>query len=476
MDNAYLALIVLIAYFVLLCTVGYFTGRSDSNDDFFRAGKKSPWFVVAFGMIGVNLSGVTYLSVPGTVSKGAFSYMEMICGNVVGYWFMALVLLPLYYRMNLTSIYTYLQDRFGFHSYKTGAGCFLLSRVVGASLRLFLVAVVLHQIIFATFGLPFEFTAALAIALIWVYTYRGGIKTVVWTDTLQTFFLLLALVYFLCVLPSGLDTDFSGAFTQVKESGLAKMFTDWSDFGKNFIAGIFLAIVMNGFDQDMMQKHLTCKDIKSAQKNVFVFSLILPGVVFCFLILGGFLGLVGQQQGLEVAGDQMFLSVVNTLPGNMPFIIFLLGVVAAAYSSADSALASLTTSYCVDIANIESKDQAEQLRLRRRVHIIFSVILFFVVSMFYRIGNNDVVWTLFKAMGYTYGPLLALFSFGILTKRRVNDKLVPYIALACPVISYGINFVALEKGWNFGVAILLLNGALGFVLLWVVSKTSKNPA
>ena len=285
MDKAWLALGILIAYFALLCGVGYLTGKSGSNDDFFRGGKKSPWFVVAFGMIGVNLSGVTYLSVPGTVSKGGFSYMEMICGNVLGYWFMALVLLPLYYRMNLTSIYTYLQERFGFYSYKTGACYFLLSRVVGASLRLFLVAIVLHQIIFANFGLPFEATAAIAIALIWVYTYRGGIKTVVWTDTLQTFFLLLALVYFLCVLPGVLGTDFMGAVEKVNDAGLGKFFASWSGVSKNFVAGIFLAIVMNGFDQDMMQKHLTCKNLRAAQKNVFVFSLILPGVVFCFLIL-----------------------------------------------------------------------------------------------------------------------------------------------------------------------------------------------
>ena len=378
---------------------------------------------------------------------------------------MALVLLPLYYRLNLTSIYTYLEKRFGYYSYKTGAICFLLSRIVGASLRLFLVAVVLHNIIFAQFNLSFEFTAALAVVLIWVYTHRGGIKTIVWTDSLQTFFLILALGYFLYILPSLLGKDFGGAYQQLQEAGLNTFFAKWDGFSKNFVAGIFLAIVMNGLDQDMMQKNLTCSSLKNAQKNIFVFSLVLPGVVFCFLILGGFLSLAGQKAGLKVEGDQMFLSVVETLPGSTAFVIFLLGVVAAAYSSADSALASLTTSYCVDIADIESKPSKQQVKIRQRVHILFSVILFGVVNLFYRIGNNDVVMTLFNAMGYTYGPLLGLFSFGLLSSNRVKDKAVPIMAVVCPVVAYGLNMIC-----DFGVSVLLVNGLLCVLFLMVYSK------
>ena len=478
MNKSLTGLIILFAYFGILCLIGYLTGKKNSNDDFFRAGRRSPWFVVAFGMIGVSLSGVTFLSVSGSVVKNQFSYMELVLGNMVGYWVMALVLLPLYYRLNLTSIYGYLNKRFGRASYRTGAFCFLLSRTVGASLRLFLVAVVLHNLVFkplfSSFELPFAATAFISILLIWLYTYRGGIKTVVWTDTLQTLFLLFALAYFTLTLPGTMGSSFSECLDTARQTGLTQIFSDGGTFLKSFVSGMFLTIVMNGLDQDMMQKNLTCKSLRSSQKNIFSFSVLFVLTSFAFLILGAFLTLYVQEFLPHLEGDKVFPGVIEHLATPGAFIVFILGVVAAAYSSADSALASLTTSYCVDFGNIESKPPDRQVGYRRKIHIAFSIILFLVVCGFYQLGNNDVVWTLFKAMGYTYGPLLGLFAFGLLSKRQVTDKMVPWIAIAGPLFSYALNEFLASKNIHIGLAILLLNGLICFGLCLVCSKRSTE--
>ena len=474
MNNSLTGLIILFAYFGVLCLIGWVTGKKNSNDDFFRAGRRSPWFVVAFGMIGVSLSGVTFLSVSGSVVNSQFSYMEIVLGNMVGYWVMALVLLPLYYKLNLTSIYGYLNERFGVRSYRTGAFCFLISRTVGASLRLFLVAVVLHTLIFKplfpSVELPFAATAFISILLIWVYTFKGGIKTVVWTDTLQTLFLLIALVYFTVMLPGTMGGSFSECFGEAREAGLTQIFSGGGTFLKSFISGIFLTLVMNGLDQDMMQKNLTCKNLSSAQKNMFSFSILFVVTSFAFLVLGALLTLYAQKFVPELKGDKVFPGVVEHLALPGAFIVFILGVVAAAYSSADSALASLTTSYCVDFADIESKPADQQVGYRRKVHIAFSIILFVTVCGFYHIGNNDVVWTLFKAMGYTYGPLLGLFAFGILLKRQINDKMVPWIAIIGPGVSYALNEILSARGVHIGLAILLVNGLICFGLCFIFSS------
>ena len=474
MNKSLTGLLILFVYFGILCLIGTVTGRKNSNDDFFRAGRCSPWFVVAFGMVGVSLSGVTFLSVSGSVVNSHFSYMEIVLGNMVGYWVMALVLLPLYYRLNLTSIYTYLHKRFGIYSYRTGAFCFLLSRTVGASLRLFLVAVVLHNLVFkslfSSFELPFAATAFVSILLIWIYTRKGGIKTVVWTDTLQTLFLLFALVYFMVTLPGTMSSSFFECLGAARHAGLTQVFSGGATFLKSFVSGIFLTLVMNGLDQDMMQKNLTCSSLRSAQKNIFSFSVLFVLASFAFLILGALLTLYVQKFLPHLTGDSVFPGVIEHLATPGAFIVFILGVVAAAYSSADSALASLTTSYCVDFANIDAQPPGRQVGYRRRVHIAFSIILFLVVCGFDQLGNNDVVWTLFKAMGYTYGPLLGLFAFGLLLKRQLNDKVVPWIAVASPLISFALNEFLASKEIHIGLAVLLVNGLICFGLCLLNSK------
>ena len=444
MKPAYIILLI-VAYFSVLILISYLTGKSADNKTFFKANNSSPWYLVAFGMIGASLSGVTFISVPGWVEGQNMSYFQMVLGYVVGYAVIGLVLLPLYYRLNLTSIYTYLEDRFGKYSYKTGASFFLLSRTIGAAFRLFLVANVLQIILFDAYGIPFWVTVSITILLIWLYTFKGGIKTIVWTDTLQTLFMLIAVG--VCIYTISDEMEISNIFSYVAESELSKTFFfddvyAGSYFWKRFLAGAFVAIVMTGLDQDMMQKNLTCRNLKDAQKNMFWFTIVLVIVNFFFLALGVLLTDYAQQNGIDAHKDQLFPIIATK--GNLGLataIFFLLGLIAAAYSSADSALTSLTTSFSIDILEIDKKkDKNEQEKTRKKIHILFSFILIATILVFkYFIADESVIAKIFTFANYTYGPLLGLYAFGLFTKLKVKDKMVPFICLASPFLTFSVN-------------------------------------
>ncbi|MBU2950137.1 sodium:solute symporter [Tamlana agarivorans] len=473
-------LLLIFAYFVVLILISYLTGKEDSNEAFFKANKSAPWYLVAFGMIGASLSGVTFISVPGAVEVKQFGYLQVVFGYFFGYLVIAYVLLPIYYKLNLTSIYTYLRDRFGYVSYKTGAVAFLISRVVGAAFRLFLVAKVLQLLVFDQYGIPFTVTVIITIALIWLYTFKGGIKTIIFTDTLQTLFMLISVVVTIAFLASALDLNsISEIYTNVKESPMSKTFflTDVNDaqyFVKSFLAGMFITITMTGLDQDMMQKNLTCKNLKEAQKNMISFSVILIFVNILFLVLGLLLTQYANQNGITAKKDDLFPSIAM-LPeiGIITSSFFLLGLIAAAYSSADSALTSLTTSFCIDIIELDKKPVAIQKKIRKRTHIFISAILVLVIVLFDSIFKDvSVIWELFKAAGYTYGPLLGLFAFGIFTKSQLKDKYVWIIAIIAPLVSYLINAYSINllNGYQIGFEILIVNGLLTFLGLILIRR------
>ena len=473
-------MLLIASYFVVLILISYFTGKEDSNDAFFKANKSAPWYLVAFGMIGASLSGVTFISVPGAVETKQFGYLQVVFGYFFGYLVIAYVLLPIYYKLNLTSIYTYLRDRFGNVSYKTGSVAFLISRVVGASFRLFLVAKVLQLLIFDQYDIPFTITVIITIALIWLYTFRGGIKTIIFTDTLQTLFMLISVVVTIIFLASALDLNgISEVYTHVKESSMSKTFffgdvNDAQYFIKSFLAGMFITITMTGLDQDMMQKNLTCKNLKEAQKNMVSFSVVLVFVNILFLVLGLMLTQYANQNGITAKKDDLFPTIAM-LPeiGLVTSAFFLLGLIAAAYSSADSALTSLTTSFCIDIIELDKKPKASQKRIRKQTHVFISIVLVIVIVLFDAIFKDvSVIWELFKAAGYTYGPLLGLFAFGIYTKVQLKDKYVWIVAIIAPIVSYFINeySVDLLSGYQIGFEILIINGILTFLGLILIRR------
>ncbi|RNL91071.1 sodium:solute symporter [Sinomicrobium pectinilyticum] len=475
-------LLIIAAYFGLLIFISYLTGKDgDNNETFFKAKRQSPWYVVAFGMIGASLSGVTFISVPGWVEASQFSYMQVVFGYILGYLIIGTVLLPLYYRLNLTSIYTYLGERFGNSSYKTGASFFLISRVVGASFRLFLIANVLQVILFDEMGIPFWATVTLTIALIWLYTFKSGIKTIVWTDTLQTLFMLIAVGVATYSVYQDLAIGEIGVVRYLSQSEFSRMFffDDFKSadyFWKQFFSGAFIAVVMTGLDQDMMQKNLTCKSLKDAQKNMLWFTIVLTIVNFFFLSLGLLLTVYAQKNGIDAHKDELFPVLAKDYLGTGVFVFFLIGLIAAAYSSADSALTSLTTSFSVDILDIEKRyDEKKQVRIRKRVHIIISLLLILVIVIFkYIIKNESVIAKLFVFAGYTYGPLLGLYSFGLFTRWKVRDKLVPFVAILSPVLSYVIaDRMRVLFGFEFGFIILILNGFLTFCGLALLIR--KDP-
>ena len=475
-------LLLIAGYFITLMLVSYFTGKGGSNDDFFKASKQSPWYLVAFGMIGASLSGVTFISVPGWVEASQFSYFQVVLGYTLGYAVIGLVLLPLYYRLNLTSIYAYLGGRFGINSYKTGASFFLLSRVVGASFRLYLVANVLQLLVFDSMNVPFWVTVTITILLIWLYTFKSGIKTIVWTDTLQTLFMLTALGVAIYFLSSDLGLSPTGLFNFIAESDMSQIFffEDWKSkdfFFKQFISGAFIAIVMTGLDQDMMQKNLTCRTLKDAQKNMFWFTMVLTVVNLVFLALGVLLTVYARNNGIEASKDDLFPFIATQ--SGLGFgiaICFILGLIAAAYSSADSALTALTTSFSIDILDIENKyTEAKQIAIRKKIHIAASLAIILVIIGFkYIIADESVIAKLFVFAGYTYGPLLGLYAFGLFTKWNVRDKIVPAICVAAPILAYVISELTLTYlNFEFGFFILILNGLLTFLGL-VSIRTQKN--
>jgi len=478
MQPAYILLLIA-SYFGALLIISYFTGKNSSNDAFFKANRQSPWYVVAFGMIGASLSGVTFISVPGWVEASQFSYMQVVLGYIVGYAVIGLVLLPLYYRMNLTSIYTYLESRFGRSSYKTGASFFLLSRVVGASFRLFLVANVLQIILFDSLGIPFWATVVMTIALIWLYTFKSGIKTIVYTDTLQTLCMLIAVGVSIYYVSDSLGIQGSNLIGHIADSDFSKMFffDDFKSadyFWKQFISGAFIAIVMTGLDQDMMQKNLTCRNLKDAQKNMFWFTIVLTFVNLVFLALGLLLTEYARLNGIDAFKDDLF-PVIATQSGMGIGIatFFILGLIAAAYSSADSALTALTTSFSIDILDIEKRyEVAKQEIVRKRIHVAVSIVLILVIVSFkYIIKDESVIAKLFVFAGYTYGPLLGLYSFGLFTKWMVKDKLVPVIAILSPIVCYLISMNSeVWFGFEFGFFVLILNGALTFLGLILIRR------
>ncbi len=475
---------IIAGYFLLLITISFLTSRNANNASFFLGNKKSPWYIVAFGMISASLSGVTFISVPGWVIDSNFSYMQMVLGYLVGYFVIANVLMPLYYRLNLTSIYTYLDKRFGYYSYKTGASFFMLSRVIGAAFRLFLVANVLQITVFNTLNIPFELTVIITILLIWLYTFKGGIKTIIWTDSLQTLFMLIAVGVSIYLISKDMGLDFKGLVNTVSESKYSKVFF-FEDinhpyyFFKQFFAGAFIAIVMTGLDQDMMQKNLSCRNIKEAKKNMYWFSLTLVPVNLMFMSLGVLLIVFSQQHGIPIPERSDDLFPLIAMQGYLPPVVsffFIIGLVAAAYSSADSALTALTTSFTVDILNTQNLNEKKLKLVRKKVHVGVSVALVIVILIFNAINNESVISAIFRVAGYTYGPLLGLYSFGLLTSRKVIDKFVPYIVIVSPILCIAINHFseALFNGYKFGFELLILNGFITFVGLLIISNKKDN--
>ena len=476
--NPYIALAILVAYFGMLILVSVYTSKGADTATFFTANRQSPWYLVAFGMIGTSLSGITFVSVPGAVLNIQFSYFQVVLGYIVGYLVIGTILMPLYYRLNLISIYSYFDQRFGFWSYKSGSAFFLLSRTLGSAVRLYVAAGVLQIALFGPLGVPFEVAVAITILLIWIYTFKGGIKTIIITDTLQTTFLVTAVVLTIVLVARELNlSSFSEIVSTVRESEYSKIFywnaNDPKNFFKQFFGGAFIAIVMTGMDQDLMQKNLTCKNIGEAQKNMFWFTVVLVIVNLLFLSLGALLYLYAAERGipfLEKTDDFYPMLALNNL-GLLVGITFLLGITAATYASSDSALTALTTAFCVDFMNVEGKPEAQRSRIKFWVHIGFSVLFYVVILIFNRLNSKEVITAVFDLAGYTYGPLLGLFSFGMLLKLPVRDRLVPIVCVVAPILTYVINenSAAWLNGYKLGFERLILNGLLVFIGLWLVS-------
>jgi Na+/proline symporter len=469
------------AYFSLLLLISWITGRNADSQSYYIGNKQSAWYLVAFGLIGDSLSGVTFVSVPGAVAASQFSYMQLVFGYLLGYLVIAKVLLPLYYRLNLTSIYSYLGDRLGKSSQKSGSFFFLLSRLVGAAFRLYISAAVLQLFIFDQWGVPFALTVSIVIALILLYTYRGGIKTLVWTDTLQSGFLLMGVILSIAAISSEMNLGFSEMVKTVKDSPYSQIFFwDWHEknyFFKQFFSGAFIAIVMTGLDQNMMQKNLSCKSLPEAQKNIYWFSSVLIFVNLFFVTLGALLYTYAGSKGIELPAksDELFpLLALNHL-GSFAAIVFILGITAATFSSADSVLTTLTTSFCIDFLGINTDQIVENkkdTRTRHWVHVAFAFLLLLIIIVFREINNDTVINAVFRVAGYTYGPLLGLFSFGLFTKISVKDRWVPVICIISPILSYVLDThsEAWFGGYKFGFELLMLNGLITFIGLYMLKK------
>ncbi|WP_131539582.1 sodium:solute symporter [Pedobacter nototheniae] len=489
----------LLGYFLVLIIISFATSKNSSdNSTFFIANRNSKWYLVAFGMIGTALSGVTFISVPGEVgapSGNQFQYFQFVLGNAVGFIIIATVLLPLYYRMNLTSIYGYIQKRLGYYSYKTAASIFLLSRTLGSATRLYLVVIVLQRFIFDNYGIPFWLTVLISLALIWSYTFKGGLKTIIITDTLQTFFLVLSVfltIYFIC---NSLNFSIPQAFETIKSSSYSKIFF-WDDFltnkfyfSKQFIGGIFVTIAMTGLDQDLMQKNLSMKTIKEAQKNMFTFTGVFIVLNVFFLSVGALLYIFASKNGIDIPLDHitnkprtdlLFPEIALNNLGALPAIIFMLGLTAATFATTDSALTALTTSFCVDFLGMDKKENLDAhnaVKKRHAVHIGFSILMFLVIIVINVLNSSSVVSLIFQIASYTYGPLLGLYSFGLFVKKRgLHDKLVPFVCLFSPFLCYLLATYSKELlgGYTFSVELILINGFITFLGLLLISKKTDQ--
>ena len=491
-----------IGYFVVLLGVAWFTSRNSNNDSFFIGNRNSNWMLVAFGMIGTSLSGVTFISVPGGVGSGNFFYFQIVLGYLLGYIVIAFVLLPLFYRMNLTSIYTYLEKRFGINAHKAGAFFFILSRTVGATARLYLVISVLQIFIFNKLNIPFEATAFVILLLILLYTFEGGVKTIIYTDTLQTTGMLVGLVVCIIVIIKVLGTDFGGAMTMLSDKGYTQVF-NWdvnaSSFAlKHIVGGMFIAIAMTGLDQEMMQKNISVKTLKDSQKNMMTFTAVLMVVNFLFLVLGGVLYLYAASKGINVPPDDLFptIALSDTFSGAIG-IIFIIALISALFPSVDGAITSLTSCFCIDILGINKREGSEKdkKRLRLKVHFTFAFIFFMMVLLFKAINDKLIIDFILKFAGVTYGPLLGLFAFGILTNRKLNDKLIWAVCIIAPLFALSLDMLSspawyeaklhvqlglqnisasVFNGYKIGNELILINGTLTFLGLWLISTRSAT--
>ncbi|MEL7587806.1 MAG: sodium:solute symporter [Prolixibacteraceae bacterium] len=475
----------LISYFLVLLVISWFTSRNSSdNSNFFIANRNSKWYLVAIGMIGTNLSGVTFISVPGAVGSTGFGYFQFVLGNAVGYLIIALVLLPIYYRIRLISIYTYLEKRFGFWSYKSGAMIFLVSRTIGSSLRLYIVGIVLYQFIFKPMHVPFWLTIFICLGLIWLYTFKGGLKTIIITDTLQTVFLITSVLLSILFISRSLGMNVFTLIEELEQSPLSQVFF-WDDlasnrnhFLKNFLGGIFITIAMNGLDQDIMQKNLSCRNLKDAQKNMFSFIGVFTFMNIFFLSVGVLLYKFAAENGIDVNSlqtpDHLFPEIALNHLSTVPSMFFMLGITAATFAATDSALTSLTTSFCIDFLGFgKKKDQnsKELIYKRQGVHVALSLIMLAVILFFRLINNDSVVLAIFKAAGYTYGPLLGLFAFGVLCKRSIKDKAVPFICFFAPFLTYIFDRNSFDWiGYSFGFEIIIVNSLITYFLISITSQ------
>lgn len=470
-------ILTILSYFGVLLLVSRLTAKQSTNDTFYRGNRQSPWYLVAFGMIGASISGVTFVSVPGMVNTIEMTYLQTCLGFILGYVAVAFVLLPIYYRLNLTTIYSYLQQRLGTRSYKTGAWFFLLSKMSGAAVKFYVVCMILQRFVLDALGIPFVITVLVLVALIWLYTRRGGIKTLVWTDTFQTFCMFMALIFIIINVMSMLNMSVNEVVATIIQDERSRVFVfdDWvskQNFWKLFVSGIFIVVVMTGLDQDMMQKNLTCKTLREAQKDMCTYGLAFVPANLLFLCLGVLLSMLAQQEGIALpsSGDELLPMFAATgKMGNMVVVLFTIGIVAASFSSADSALTALTTTYCVDI-----KEKADDETLRHRVHVGMSVVFVIFILLFRTFNSTNLIDAIYILVSYTYGPLLGLFAFGLFTKYQVTDRWVPYFAILSPILCYALNVLAQQLwGYHFGYELLMLNGAFTFAGLYVTRK--KEP-
>jgi Na+/proline symporter len=483
MNGAFIFLVILL-YFGALCLISHFIGKKHSeNDAFFLGNRKSPWFVVAFGMLGASLSSVTFVSVPGMVGVSGMTYMQMVFGFLLGYAVITFVLLPIYYRLNVTSIYSYLNNRIGKKAYKTGAGFFLLSRTIIAAVRLYVAVLILQTYIFDAWHIPFALTAAAVLLMIWLYTHKSGIKTLVWTDFMQTFFLIAALVIIFWQVAKGMQLDISGIITTIKESPHSQIFVfdDWQsrqNFFKQFISGMLVTIAMTGLDQEMMQKNLSCKNLREAQKNVSTYSLFFLPVNFLFLCLGILLLNFAASHSIDLPtlGDDILpMLVTNGYLGIPAIIFFIIGIIAVTFASADSALTGLTTSICVDILDVTKYDEKKARKIRLRVHLAISLVFIGIMLIFKSINNTSVIDAIYTIASYAYGPLLGLFAFGILFKRQTQDKAVPYICILSPILCFAMNkILKATLNYQFGYELLIVNALLVLIGLLIFKNKIKN--